>query len=201
MTYMGELGWELHVPTDQAQHVYDELIAASEGLGLRHAGYHALNSLRIEKAYRFWGYDIADEDTPLESGLGFAVAWDKPGGFIGRDALLRLRDAGLRRRLVVFSLDDPGPLVYGNEPIWRDGVLVGKTSSGWYGHTLGRAIALGYVDAARAGCGDPGVDPWRLVRAGDRQRALRRDAVAAAALRPEGGAGPLLRLRLMPRRA
>jgi glycine cleavage system aminomethyltransferase T/glycine/D-amino acid oxidase-like deaminating enzyme len=151
VTYMGELGYELHVPTDQAQHVYDELIAASEGSGLRHAGYHALNSLRIEKAYRFWGYDIGDEDTPLEAGLGFAVAWDKPGGFIGREALLRLRETGLRRRLVVFSVDDPEPLVYGNEPIWRDGVLVGRTASGWYGHTLGRSIALGYVDAGAPG--------------------------------------------------
>jgi glycine cleavage system aminomethyltransferase T/glycine/D-amino acid oxidase-like deaminating enzyme len=151
VTYMGELGWELHVPTDQAQHVYDELMAASEGFGLRHAGYHALNSLRIEKAYRFWGYDIGDEDTPLESGLGFAVAWDKPGGFIGREALLRLRESGLRRRLVVFSLDDPEPLVYGNEPIWRDGALVGRTSSGWFGHTLGRSIALGYVEAGAPG--------------------------------------------------
>ena len=151
VTYMGELGYELHVPTDQVQHVYDELMAASEGLGLRHAGYHALNSLRIEKAYRFWGYDIGDEDTPLEAGLGFAVAWDKPGGFIGREALLRLRETGLQRRLVVFSVDHPEPLVYGNEPIWRDGVLVGRTASGWYGHTLGRSIALGYVDAGAPG--------------------------------------------------
>ncbi len=122
---------------------------------MRHAGYHALNSLRLEKAYRFWGYDITDEDTPLESGLGFAVAWDKPGGFIGRDALLRLRDEGLRRRLVAFALDDPGPLVYGNEPIWRDGVLVGKTSSGWYGHTLGRGIAMGYVGNEESGAATP----------------------------------------------
>jgi 4-methylaminobutanoate oxidase (formaldehyde-forming) len=151
VTYMGELGWELHVPSDQALHVYDELVNASEGLGLQHAGYHALNSLRIEKAYRFWGSDITDEDTPLESGLGFAVAWDKPGGFIGREALLRRREEGLRRRLVVFALEDPDPLVYGNEPIWRDGVLVGKTTSGWYGHTLGCGVALGYVGAGELG--------------------------------------------------
>jgi len=180
VTYMGELGWELHVSTDQAQHVYDELIAASEGLGLRHAGYHALNSLRIEKAYRFWGSDITDEDTPLESGLGFAVAWDKPGGFIGRDALLRLRDEGLRRRLVVFSLDDPGPLVYGNEPIWRDGVLVGKTSSGWYGHTLGRAIALGYVDG-----GAPGAATAEWIHGGSYELEIANERVAATpSLRP-----------------
>lgn len=180
VTYMGELGWELHVPSDQAQHVYDELIAASEGLGLRHAGYHALNSLRIEKAYRFWGYDIGDEDTPLESGLGFAVAWDKPGGFIGRDALLRQREAGLRRRLVVFSLDDPAPLLYGNEPIWRDGVLVGRTSSGWYGHTLGRAVALGYVDAGAPGAA---TSEWLLGGSYELESATDRFA-ATPSLRP-----------------
>ncbi len=150
VTYVGELGWELYVPAEMAQHVYDELIGASEGLGLVHAGYHALNSLRLEKAYRHWGHDITGEDTPLESGLGFAVAWDKPGGFVGRDVLLRRRDTGLSRRLVAFALEDPEPLLYHNEPIWRDGVLVGRTTSGWYGHTVGRAIGLGYVDAPEA---------------------------------------------------
>ncbi|MDH5242643.1 MAG: FAD-dependent oxidoreductase [Chloroflexota bacterium] len=179
-TYMGELGWELHVPTDQAQHVYDELIGASQGLGLRHAGYHALNSLRIEKAYRFWGSDITDEDTPLESGLGFAVAWDKPGGFIGRDALLRSRDEGLRRRLVAFALDDPGPLTYGNEPIWRDGELVGKTTSGWYGHTVGRAIALGYV-----GTGEPGATTAEWIMSGTYELEIANERSAARpSLRP-----------------
>lgn len=151
VTYVGELGWELLIPADMAAHVYDTLMAAADGIGLRHAGYHALNSLRLEKAYRHMGHDITDEDTPLEAGLAFAVAWDKPGGFIGRDALLRRRDEGVRRRLVTFLLDDPEPLLYHNEPIWRDGVLVGKTTSGWYGHTLGRGIALGYVEAEAPG--------------------------------------------------
>jgi len=151
VTYVGELGWELYIPTEMAAHVYDELMAASDGLGLRHAGYHALNSLRIEKAYRHMGHDITDEDDPLQAGLAFAVAWDKPGGFIGKDALERRREAGLGRRLVTFALDDPEPLLYHNEPIWRDGRLVGKTTSGWYGHTLGRAIGLGYVDAGEPG--------------------------------------------------
>ena len=151
VTYVGELGWELYIPTEMAAHVYDELMAASDGLGLRHAGYHALNSLRIEKAYRHMGHDITDEDDPLAAGLAFAVAWDKPGGFIGKDALERRREAGLGRRLVTFALDDPEPLLYHSEPIWRDGRLVGKTTSGWYGHTLGRAIGLGYVDAGEPG--------------------------------------------------
>ncbi len=113
--------------------------------GLRHAGYHALNSLRIEKAYRHWGHDVSDEDTVLEAGLGFTVAWDKPGGFTGREALLRQREAGLSRRLAVFVLDDPEPLMYHNEPVWRDGELVGRITSAMFGHTIGRSIGLGYV--------------------------------------------------------
>ncbi len=155
VTYVGELGWELYVPSEMAAHVYETLLGAADGLGLRHAGYHALNSLRIEKAYRHMGHDIGEEDTPLDAGLGFAVAWDKPGGFIGRDALLRQRERGVSRRLVAFTLDDPAPLLYHNEPIWRDGVLVGRTTSGWYGHTLGRAVALGYVDAGTPGAATP----------------------------------------------
>lgn len=162
VTYVGELGWELYVPADQALHVYETLLAAADGLDLRHAGYHALNSLRIEKAYRHLGHDITDEDDPVEAGLGFAVAWDKPGGFIGREAALRRREAGPRRRLVAFALDDPEPLLYHNEPIWRDGVLVGKTTSGWYGHTLGRAVALGYVDATVAGGPGVATPAWLL---------------------------------------
>jgi len=155
ITYMGELGWELYVPSEMAEHVHDVLVDAGRDFGLRHAGYHALNSLRIEKAYRHMGHDITDEETPLEAGLGFAVAWDKPGGFRGRDALLRRRDEGVARRLVAFVLEDPQPLLYHGEPIWRDGALVGRTTSGWYGHTLGRAIGLGYVDAGEPGAASP----------------------------------------------
>ena len=145
ITFVGELGWELYMPAEFALHVYDRIVEAGEHVGLRHAGYHALNSLRIEKAYRHWGHDITPHDTPLEAGLGFAVAWDKPGGFIGRDALLRQREAGVRRRLVQFVLNDPEPLVYHGEPIWRDGVLAGTIASGMFGHTIDRSIGLGYV--------------------------------------------------------
>ena len=144
-TYMGELGWELYIPTEFSLGVFDELWATGQPVGLMPAGMHAMNSLRIEKAYRHWGDDIADEDTPLEAGLSWGVAWDKPGGFIGREALIAQREAGLTRRLVQFRLDDPEPLLYGNEPILRDGSLVGRITSGMYGHTVGAALGMGYV--------------------------------------------------------
>ena len=128
ITYVGELGWEIYVPSEFMQGVYDELAGAGVRHGLMHAGYHALNSLRIEKAYRHWGHDITDEDTPLEAGLGFAVKWDKPGGFIGREALLRQKQTGCRKRLVQFALRSPEPLLYHNEPIWRGG-LAGRIHS------------------------------------------------------------------------
>jgi glycine cleavage system T protein len=159
ITYVGELGWEIYVPSEFMQGVYDELAAAGVRHGMMHAGYHALNSLRIEKAYRHWGHDIADEDTPLEAGLGFAVKWDKPGGFIGREALLRQRENGCRKRLVQFALHSPDPLLYHNEPIWQGDALVGYIRSGMYGHTLGAAVGLGYVTAASGsavGAIDPG---------------------------------------------
>jgi len=145
ITFVGELGWELYIPTEFMQGVYDEIVAAGESLGLVHAGYHALNSLRMEKAYRHWSHDITDEDTPLEAGLEFVVKFDKAGGFIGRDALLRQRDQGVGRRLLQFRLLDREPLLYHNEPVWRDGELVGHVTSGAYGHTLGGCIGLGYV--------------------------------------------------------
>ena len=147
VTYVGELGWELYIPTEFTLHVFDSLVAAGADLGLRHAGFQALNTLRLEKAYRDYGYDMDNTDTPLEAGLGFAVDYDKAGGFIGREALLRHKETGvLTRRLVQFLLEDPEPLLYGGEPIHRDGKLVGHLSSGGYGHTLGGAVGLGYVE-------------------------------------------------------
>jgi 4-methylaminobutanoate oxidase (formaldehyde-forming) len=105
----------------------------------------------MEKAYRSWGHDISAGDTPLEAGLGFAVAWDKPGGFTGRDALLRQKEAGVRRRLVQFGLRDPDAFAYHDEPVYRDGVLAGRVSSAAYGHSLGYTVALGYVTAPEPG--------------------------------------------------
>ena len=145
ITYVGELGWELYIPTEFTVGVYDEIVAAGDAFGLVHAGYHALDSLRIEKAYRHWGHDITDEDSPLEAGLNFTLKFDKPGGFIGREALLRQRERGLAKRLVQFKLRDPEPLLHHNEPIWCDDQIAGYIRSGNYGHTLGAAIGLGYV--------------------------------------------------------
>lgn len=151
ITYVGELGWELYVPTEFALGVYDTLAEAGQTHNLVHAGYHALNSLRMEKGYRHWGHDITDEDTPLEAGLGFAVKMKKESGFIGREALLRQREAGLSRQLVQFLLNDPEPLLYHNEPIWQGDKIVGYITSAAYGHTLEGSVGLGYVDPTDAG--------------------------------------------------
>jgi 4-methylaminobutanoate oxidase (formaldehyde-forming) len=151
MTYVGELGWELYVSAESCADVYQHLVDAGPQFGLAHAGYHAMASCRVEKGYRHWGHDIADEDTPLESGLGFTVAWDKPGGFTGRDALLRQRPQGaLPKRLVQVMLEDDSPLaplLYHEEPIIRDGLMVGSVKSGAWGHRLGKSIGMGYVHA------------------------------------------------------
>jgi 4-methylaminobutanoate oxidase (formaldehyde-forming) len=150
ITYVGELGYELYMPTEFAQSVYDCLLEAGAPFGLRLAGYHAMNSLRMEKAYRHFGHDIGDEDSPLEAGLGFAIAWDKPGGFVGLEALRRQRANGLRRRLVAVALEDDARLLYHNEPVWRDGQLVGRTCSGMFGHTLGVSLGLAYLSCEGA---------------------------------------------------
>ena len=146
ITFVGELGWELYVPTEFMLGVYDVIAEAGKEFGLVHAGYHTLNSLRMEKGYRHWSHDITDEDTPLEAGLGFTVKFDKAGGFIGREALLKQKKQGLPKRLLQFKLQDPMPMLYHNEPIWRNDVIVGHITSGAYGHTLGGCIGLGYVN-------------------------------------------------------
>ena len=159
ITYVGELGWEVYIPTEFATNVYEAILAEGDDLGLRYCGFHALDSLRIEKAYRAWGLDITDQDTPLEAGLRFAVALGTKVDFIGREALLRQLDEGLKKRLAVFVLNDPEPLLLGDEPIYRNGVLVGRTTSGAFGHTVGRSVGLGYVE------NEGGVTP-AYVRAG-----------------------------------
>ena len=169
ITYVGELGWELYIPTEFMTGVYDEIVAAGAQFGLKHCGYHALNALRMEKAYRHWGHDITDEDTPLEAGLGFAVKMDKPGGFIGRDALLLQKENGLRQRLVQFLLKSSEPMLYHNEPVWQGDRIAGYIRSGMYAHTLGAACGLGYVTAADGGVVGPvDADAYEIEIAGVR---------------------------------
>ena len=150
MTYVGELGWEITAPTEFAQGIYDALMEAGEEFGVVNAGYHAMNSLRIEKGYRHWGDDITDEDTPVEAGLRFAVDFSKEE-FNGRERLLDQKENGVSKRLVQFVLEDENYLLYHNEPIWRDGEMVGYISSGMFGHTMGGAIGMGYVKVGDTG--------------------------------------------------
>ena len=148
ITYLGELGYELYIPAEQAVHVYDRLVQAGHALELRHAGLKALGSLRMEKGYRDYGHDIDNTDTAAEAGLGFAVALDKPGGFIGRDAVLAQKARGpLRRRLVQVLVTDPGPLLFHAEVVHRNGKPAGYIRSASYGFTLGGAVGLAMIDA------------------------------------------------------
>ncbi|MEO0730825.1 MAG: aminomethyltransferase family protein, partial [Pseudomonadota bacterium] len=144
VSYVGELGWEIYTPTDQAAHVYETLVEAGADHNLVHCGLRAMDTCRLEKGFRHYGHDITEEDHVLEAGLGFAVKTDKPD-FIGRDAVLRKRETGPARRMVQFQLNDAEPLLYHNEPIVRDGKIVGYLTSGNYGHHLGASVGLGYV--------------------------------------------------------
>jgi 4-methylaminobutanoate oxidase (formaldehyde-forming) len=150
ITYVGELGWEIYVPAEFAAHVFETIWDAGRDFGLEPAGMHTMNNARMEKAYRHWGHDIADEDTPLEAGLGFAVAFDKKDGFIGREALeiQRHKNTPPTKRMVALALLDnseKAPFIYHEEPIYRDGKIVGSTTSGAWGHRVGKSLGLGYV--------------------------------------------------------
>lgn len=148
VTYMGELGYEIYIPTEYSHTVYDALIAGikSQGVPLVHAGLMALESLRLEKGYRDFAVDIDNTDTPLQAGLGFVVDWDK-ASFIGRDVLVEQKARGvLQKRLVQFLLKDSEPLLRGMEPILCDGVYCGYIRAGSFGHTLGASVGLGMVE-------------------------------------------------------
>ena len=178
VTYVGELGWELLVPSDHAGYVFGHLMDAGSDVGLVNAGYHALNSLRLEKAYRSWGHDISGHDTPLEAGLGFTIGWEK-GGFIGRDALLRQRERGIGRRLVQFLVDETPIHAHHDSPIYKDGDLVGSLGSVQYGHTLGGMVGLGWVQAPDT------TMPREWFEAGDFEVEIATERVPAkASLRP-----------------
>ncbi len=145
VSYVGELGWELYVPVERATQVFDSIAARGDGHGLRMAGYHAMNALRLECGYRHWGHDITDEDTPLEAGLAFAVAWDKPGGFSGREALLNERDLVRTKRLVQLRLSDPDVLLYHDEPVFWDGRMAGRTTSAMWSYVESASLAMAYL--------------------------------------------------------
>ena len=144
VTYVGELGFEIYSSSDQTPYIFETLLNAGQSLDVKLCGMHMMDSCRIEKAYRHLGHDITDEDHVLEAGLGFAVKTDK-SDFIGRDAVLRKRDDGLKSRLVQFKMQDSDLMLYHAEPVLRDGKIVSYLTSGNYGHALGAAIGLGYV--------------------------------------------------------
>jgi len=147
VTYVGELGFELLIPSDQALSVWQAIDAVGGDLGFRPVGLAAMHGLRLEKAYRDYGVDIDVTDTPVSAGLAFAVAWDKPSDFRGRAALEAVR-TDRTSRLVPLRLDDPEPLLYGSEPVHKDGVRVGHLQVGGFGHTLGTSVGLATVDHA-----------------------------------------------------
>jgi 4-methylaminobutanoate oxidase (formaldehyde-forming) len=148
ITYLGELGYELYVPTEQATHVYDRLVAEGARFGLRHAGLKALASLRMEKGYRDFGHDIDNTDSVLEAGLGFAVDLDKPSGFVGKEAVLAKKAAGpLTRRIVQILVKDAEPMLYHAEIVRRDGRAVGYIRAASYGFSLGGAVGLAMIEA------------------------------------------------------
>jgi 4-methylaminobutanoate oxidase (formaldehyde-forming) len=150
MSYIGGAGYELCVPTDQCVTLYDALHAAGSDLGLRDAGYYTIDALRIEAGRRAWGAELGPDETPWEAGLGYAVALDKGAEFIGRAALLRQQAEGVRKKLLLFLLDDPDAFPWGGEPILMDGMSVGELTSAGYSRKYGRAVAMGYVRADRA---------------------------------------------------
>jgi glycine cleavage system aminomethyltransferase T len=143
ITYVGELGYELHIPVEHALHVYERVLEVGEPLGMVHAGLKALASLRMEKAYRDYGHDMDNTDTLLEVGLGFTADYEKAGGFIGKEAIVKQRDiqkaakGALKKRLLQVLCLNPEPLMYHGEVIWRNGVRVGDVRAASYGHTLG----------------------------------------------------------------
>jgi heterotetrameric sarcosine oxidase gamma subunit len=186
ITYLGELGYELYIPAEQAVHVYDLVAAAGERFGLVHAGLRALGSLRMEKGYRDYGHDLDNTDDPYETGLGFAVDLKKPGGFLGKEALLERKARGpLRRRLVQVLVRDPAPLMFHAEVLRRDGVPVGYVRAASYGHTLGGAVGLAMVEPKDVAVVDQaylGTGTWEVEIAGRRYP-------AAVSLKPLYDAG------------
>ncbi len=152
LTYVGELGYELHVPSDYAAHLYETLWEAGADFGIVNAGYRAIDTLRVEKRYLYWGADITPDYSPYEAGLCFCVKLGK-GAFLGREALARIEADGVRQKLCGFTLDQPAQ-VHGGEAILHAGAVLGVTTSGNYSHTVGRSIVFGYLPIEAAGHDD-----------------------------------------------
>jgi len=148
VTYVGELGWELHTPIGDTGTVFDALIAAGEPHGIAPAGYRAIESLRLEKGYRAWGADITPNDDPFQAGLGWAVKLKSGMAFLGRHALERKAAVPLQKRLMTFTVDDPAISLVGRETIYQNGERVGYLTSGGWGYTAATNIGMGYVRRA-----------------------------------------------------
>ena len=146
ISYTGELGYELYIPTEMTEFVFDQIVKEGANFNLKHCGYHALNSLRIEKAYREWSHDMGPRDSITECGLHFTCDWSKPCGFLGKDYLEEIKQDQVSRRVVQFKLKDPEALLFHNEPIIRNGKQVGYVASAGYGFTVGASIAMGYIN-------------------------------------------------------
>jgi sarcosine dehydrogenase len=148
VTYVGELGWEIHIPVEFANTIYAALMQAGAGFGIVNAGYRAIETLRLEKGYRAWGSDIGPDHTPFEAGLGWAVKLKREIPFLGREALLAQQKSPLKKSLCAFTVENPAVVLLGRETIYRNGERVGWLSSGGYGHTLKQGIGHGYVRRA-----------------------------------------------------
>jgi 4-methylaminobutanoate oxidase (formaldehyde-forming) len=166
VTYLGELGYELHVPVEFALHLYERLWGAGERHGIANAGYRVINSLRLEKHYLVWGSDITTDYNPYEAGLGFCVAANK-GDFLARAALAEVKARGPKRRLAWFSTS-PELNLFGGEIVLADDRVLGRVTSGGYGYTVGRNIFCAYIDADESVAGDYAIEVM-----GERHPALR----------------------------
>ena len=189
VTYLGELGWELHVPTEYAAHVYERCGRPDATVGIADAGYRAIDSLRLEKRYLYWGADITPDYTPYEAGLGFAVSLKKKADFIGRAALEKAKAAGPARKLITLLVDADVQL-YGGEAIRRDGKVLGVTSIAGWGHTIGKAVAFGYVPAEEAGHADYEIEAFTRRHAATR--------IDGAAVDPRAQEDPGLATAVIP---
>ena len=197
VTYVGELGWELHMPLDSLASVYDALMKAGGPHGIRNAGYRAIESLRLEKFYRAWSSDISPDHSPLEAGMGWAVKLKKNVPFLGREALTKQAMKKLPKLLACFTVDDPSIVLLGRETIFRNGKQCGWLASGGYGYTLETNIGIGYVRDKENGV-VAGGRALRHLRAGDRLPALSGQGQPGAALRSEDGAGEGVAASLLP---